>query len=141
MNDRGNAVLMCNTLPSCARTVSGESRCMSTMPFAGQAMNDLSPCPSAMPCSVNQYKGLSHRVFLSCKSHGEANIRPGVSRSLGARQLCRSAQDRRAKPKTDSVEAMSHKATSEQSRSWWTMRAEQAVPHRREHQKPGERIR
>src|SRR5215467_12613967 len=55
---------MCNANPCCTRTVASQRRCVSAMPFAGEAIRDLLPCPPSMPCSVNQYECLAQNVFL-----------------------------------------------------------------------------
>ena len=49
-------------------------------------------------------------------------------------------QDGRAHPEAHSVEQMGQKAAQEQSGSLRTVRSEPSIPHRREHEKPWQKI-
>src|SRR5262249_57864287 len=66
-NDRRNTISMCSAGAPACRTMAGKRRSICTMPLPGKAANDLIPCPSAVPGSVNQYKSHVHGVFFPPK--------------------------------------------------------------------------
>src|SRR6516164_2036710 len=63
-DNRSHTISMCNADTCRPWAMAGERGRVCTMPLSGKVSNDVFPCPSAVPRSVNQNKRFIHSAFL-----------------------------------------------------------------------------